>query len=79
MDFIQKRKPIFLGTEIYSRLAQSDLGIAKALQMGTRENFLGVDAAECYGDGSIEKAIGDFLHSSNDNFKVCTKFGHVNV
>ena len=78
MNFTRMRKPIFLGTEIYSRLAQSDIVLAKSLQMGTKENFLGVDAAECYGDGSIEKTIGDVLPLNNNNFKVCTKFGHVN-
>jgi aryl-alcohol dehydrogenase-like predicted oxidoreductase len=78
MLFPNKQKPIIIGTEIYSRFALNELDLENALDSGFKDNFLGVDSAECYGDGSSEKAIGSFSSKEHPNFIVSTKFGHVN-
>ena len=79
MMFSDKKKPIILGTEIYSRLGFEDTDLENVLCAGLKENFLGVDSAECYGNGFSEKVIGNFSSSTPSNFIVSTKFGHVNA
>ena len=77
MIFSEKKKPIIIGTEIYSRLALKDTDLENALDAGFKENFLGVDSAECYGNGFSEKVIGDSSLNKPSDFIVSTKFGHV--
>lgn len=79
MIFSERKKPIIIGTEIYSRLALSEIDIEDALNTGLKENFLGVDSAECYGNGYSEREIGNFLSNTPSNFILSTKFGHVNL
>jgi aryl-alcohol dehydrogenase-like predicted oxidoreductase len=75
--FASNKKPIFIGTEIYSRFALNKTDLENALVSGLKDNFLGVDSAECYGAGFSEKVIGDFFSNEQSNFLIATKFGHV--
>ena len=68
-----------MGTEIYSRVNTNQREFDKVLDSALGGSFLGVDTAECYGNGFSEKSIGQYLshETVKKNFMVCTKFGHV--
>jgi aryl-alcohol dehydrogenase-like predicted oxidoreductase len=68
------KKPIIIGTEIYSRLLSNSDDVGTALSLGAELNFLGVDSAECYGE--MESVIGSFSKSWSHDFILSTKFGH---
>jgi aryl-alcohol dehydrogenase-like predicted oxidoreductase len=79
MEFLNSKKPIIIGTEIYSRDTLNQIDLENALDFACKENFLGVDTAECYGSEFSEKVIGSSYSKNEPNFIVSTKFGHINL
>ena len=70
------RKPIIIGTEIYSRTNNRKNEFAEVLKAGVSNNILGLDTAMSYGGGGIEKLIGEFSDYIDKDFLICTKFGN---
>lgn len=73
--FPKGKKPLIIGTEIYSRKSSDVKQVEASLNFAVESNFLGVDSAECY--GTMDKVIGDASGGWGDEFILCTKFGHV--
>jgi aryl-alcohol dehydrogenase-like predicted oxidoreductase len=74
IDFGTK-KPIIIGTEIYSRIPNPENEIKEMMRLCSGANILGFDTAPSYGDGYIEKFIGNSLTLAKFDAIVCTKFG----
>ena len=70
------RKPIIMGTEIYSRANNEKNEFEEVLKAGVSNNILGLDTAMSYGGGDVEKLVGEFSNYIDRDFLVCTKFGN---
>src|SRR5436190_8351297 len=70
---------IGLGTHQFSGEWARQFSAAEVSQILDRAHQLGInllDTAECYGDHSVEKLIGQSIKNSRDDWIIGTKFGH---
>ena len=70
---------IGLGTHQFSGEWARQFSAAEVSQILDRAHQLGInliDTAECYGDHSVEKLIGQSIKNNRDQWIVGTKFGH---
>lgn len=71
-----KKLPVIMGTEVFARKNINTSESLRILEAGINAGFTGIDTAECYGDGKIEKIIGSIPKESLSDSIICTKFGH---
>jgi aryl-alcohol dehydrogenase-like predicted oxidoreductase len=61
------RLGLILGTEVYGREALATSVFSEILEMGLSSGAIGIDTASSYGDGRVEKLIGDSLGERENN------------